>query len=173
MISPTFKQVLRFLVMLLLQVLMFNHIHLFGFINPDIYLYALLLLPMDLPQSVLYLIGFASGFVVDLFDLTFGIHASAALLMIACRPYVIKLLNINKKKDELDVPTPATRDLKSLLTFTLILVAIHQLMVNMLEVFSFHRFGITLLSVLTNTIFTTILILCIEYIFIPVKKKKQ
>ena len=104
------KQLFRFLLLLALQVLICNHICLFGFMSPDIYLLALMLLPLTLSKSVQYIIAFATGLIVDLFALTYGIHALASLLMITLRPWIIILLSINKKKMDENVPSPKNRD---------------------------------------------------------------
>lgn len=169
--NPVFSNIFRFVLFLLLQIFICNHIHLFGFINPNIYLLALLLLPFDIPRPVQYLIAFATGFIVDIFQMTFGIHASAALLIMFLRPYWVAALNIGKKKvEKMEVPIPGQKDLKWLVTYTSVLVLLHQILVTMLEVFSFYRFGYTMLGILVNTAFTTLLILCIQYIFMQGKK---
>ncbi|HNW68686.1 MAG TPA: rod shape-determining protein MreD [Bacteroidales bacterium] len=169
--NPVFSNIFRFVLFLLLQIFICNHIHLFGFINPNIYLLALLLLPFDIPRPVQYLIAFATGFIVDIFQMTFGIHASAALLIMFLRPYWVAALNIGKKKvEKMEVPIPGQNDLKWLVTYTSVLVLLHQILVTMLEVFSFYRFGYTMLGILVNTAFTTLLILCIQYIFMQGKK---
>ena len=163
------KQLFRFFLLLALQVLIFNHICLFGFMSPDIYLLALMLLPLTLSKSVQYIIAFATGLIVDLFALTYGIHALASLLMITLRPWIIILLSINKKKMDENVPSPKNRDFRWLLPYTLLMVFSHQLIIDLIEAWSFSRFGATLLSLAANTLFTSILILCLEYIFIPKK----
>lgn len=163
------KQFLSFFLLLALQILVFNHIYVFGFINPDIYLLALLLLPITLPKSAQYTIGFATGLIVDIFDLTLGIHAVASLILIALRPLIIKLLSVNKIKLEEEAPSPKTKSFTRLLTYTLIMVFIHQTLTCFLETWSFNRIGITLTSIGINTLLTSLLILCIEYIFIPRK----
>lgn len=169
--NPVFSNIFRFVLFLLLQIFICNHIHLFGFINPNIYLLALLLLPFDIPRPVQYLIAFATGFIVDIFQMTFGIHASAALLIMFLRPYWVAALNIGKKKvEKMEVPIPGQKDLKWLVTYTSVLVLLHQILVTMLEVFSFYRFGYTMLGILVNTVFTTLLILCVQYIFMQEKK---
>lgn len=167
--NEVIRQLVRFIALLVAQILICNHVFVFGFINPDIYLMALLLLPMTLPKSAQYAIAFATGFIVDIFDMTFGIHAMAALTLIALRPFVIKLLSINKKKTDDTAPSPKNRDFKWLLYYTMLMVFIHQFFVCMIESWSLNRFGITLLSIAINTGFTSLLILCIEYIFIPKK----
>lgn len=169
MSSTALKLIFRFILLLLLQILICNHVYLFGFLNPNIYLLALLLLPLDLPLSVQYIIAFTTGLIVDIFQMTFGIHASSALMLMAVRPYIILALNINKKQLVTEVPLPGRRDLKWLMSYTLLLVFVHQTMSTMLELWSFHRFGITLLTIIGNTLFTTLIILCTEYLFFPSK----
>ena len=163
--------ILRILRMVGLQVLIFNHIHLFGFLNPNVYLLALFLLPLDIPKSAQYAIAFATGLFIDIFQFTYGIHASACMIFILLRPYLMYALNVNKKKIDTEVPIPGKRDFRWLLLFTLLMTLSHQLIVTMLEVFSFRQFHHTLLVIFANTLFTTLLILCMEYIFIPIKKQ--
>lgn len=170
MINPIVKQILNFLLLLLLQVLVFNHVCLFGFLNPNLYVLALFLIPFTLPKSAQYAIAFVIGFVVDMFNMTFGVHTSASMVLVLLRPYLMNLLNVNKKKVELDIPLPGRKDLKWLLSYTVLLVLIHQVMVTMLEVFSFHRFGLTLLAIILNTAFTSLLVICCEYLFYSDKK---
>lgn len=163
--------IIRFAVTLLIQVFICMNIHLFGCINAYIYLLALLMLPLELPRWVQYLIAFATGFVVDAFSMTYGIHASASLLIIFIRPYLVSLLNGRKTSDTIERLTPAAKDFSWIFAYTLILVFIHQIAVVMLETWSFSHFWKTLLVILGNTILTTTLILGCEYIFIPKKKK--
>ncbi|MBR0078437.1 MAG: rod shape-determining protein MreD [Bacteroidales bacterium] len=169
--NRTTENIIRFLVMVALQVLIFNHIHLFGFLNPSVYLLALFLLPLDLPKSAQYAIAFGTGLVIDIFQLTYGIHASACMVFILLRPYLMYALNVNKKKNDTEVPVPGKKDFRWMLIYTLLMTFAHQLLVTMLEVFSFRQFHHTLLVIAANTLFTTLLILCLEYIFIPAKKQ--
>lgn len=168
--NPIVRQLLNFIILLAIQVLILNHVRLFGFLNPNLYILALLLLPMDMPKSAQYLIGFVTGFVVDVFLMTLGVHTTACLLLMVIRPYVMGLLSTNKKKDDKDAPIPSRKDIKWLSAFTLLMVLAHQTIVTMLEIFSFQRFGLTLLSIILNTFFTSLLILCAEYLFYTDKK---
>lgn len=170
MSNPVVKQILNLVVLLALQVLIFNHVCLFGFLNPNVYVLALLLLPVTMPKSAQYVVAFATGFIVDMFQMTFGAHTSAAMVLVLLRPYLMNLLNVNKKKAEVEVPLPGRKDLKWLTIYTLILVFAHQLVVTMLLTSSFQRFGLTLLSIVLNTAFTGLLVLCAEYLFYSTQK---
>ena len=58
--------VLRFFLLILLQVLILNNIYLGGLINPYFYIYFILLLPYDVPGGLLLLFGFLLGAGVDI-----------------------------------------------------------------------------------------------------------
>lgn len=164
--------ILRFVVCLFLQVSICNYIHLFGLFTPNIYLFALLLLPLTIAEPIQYLIAFASGVVVDVFSMTFGVHAAAALLLIFLRPTILKKMAVGKvPKEGLEVPVPGQKSFQWLALYTFIVVLIHQFAVTMFEVFSFSRFYWTLLVVLGNTLLTTLLVLALQYLFTPSVKK--
>lgn len=163
--------ILRFLATLLVQIFVMNYIHLFGCVNAYIYLMALLLLPFEVPISLQYLIGFATGFLMDMFTMTYGVHTSACMLMMFVRPYLVMALNGRKTDDMVDKPLPGVKDFRWLLAYTVILIFIHQIAAVMLETFTFRHFWKTLLVIFGNTILSSFVILCCEYIFIPVKKR--
>ncbi|HRR04270.1 MAG TPA: hypothetical protein P5215_03220, partial [Bacteroidales bacterium] len=61
-------------------------------------------------------------------------------------------------------------DFKWLLIYTFLMVFIHHFIVTMFELFTFRKFWLTLISVIGNSLFTTFIILCVQYIFTPTKK---
>ncbi|MCQ2265197.1 MAG: rod shape-determining protein MreD [Bacteroidales bacterium] len=168
--SNTTANILRFLLVLLAQIFVFNYIHLFSCVNAYIYLLALLMLPFDLPRWLQYLIGFVTGFIVDMFSMTYGVNASACTLMMLLRPHIVAALNGRKNDDTVDKPYPGSKDFPWLLLYTLILILAHQIVAVMWEAFTFRHFWKTLLVILGNTVLTSFVILCCQYIFIPVKK---
>ena len=87
------SNLLRFIILLIVQVVICQHICLFGYMSPALFLLALFLLPLELPLSLQYLIGFATGFVVDSFAHTLGVSTFSCTLMMFFRPYIAHLLN--------------------------------------------------------------------------------
>lgn len=166
------EHLLRFAVLLVLQVFVCNYVHLFGLLNPNLYILALLLLPVGMSSSLQYLVAFAAGSVVDIFMMTYGVHAAASLLIVFARPYVLMAMTTgNVKQENLEVPLPGQKTWQWLTVYTFIMAFMHQFTVSMLEVFSFSRFYMTLFVALGDTVFTTLLIVALLYIFYPVKKK--
>lgn len=159
--------ILRFLILLVAQVTICQHICLFGYMTPALFLLALFLLPLELPLSLQYLIGFATGFVVDAFAHTLGVSSFACTLMMFVRPYVAHWLNgsNNVKFENIDRPEPGVKDFRWIFFYTLILTSLYEVVAVMLETMSFRNFGHTALVIIGNILFSVFVILCIEYIF--------
>lgn len=165
------SNLIRFVIFLTLQVLVFNNIKFLGYINPQVYILALLLLPLDMKKWIQYIIAFLTGFIIDMFFQTFGIHAIASLLIIFIRPHFVFLLNGFKTTDGIFKPLPGIKDLKWIALYVGTLAFIHQLTVTMIETFNMKEFFYIIWITLVNTFFTTIIIICIEYLFYSEKKK--
>ncbi len=161
------SNILRFLILLVVQIAVCQHICLFGYMNPALFLLALFLLPLELPLSVQYVIGFVTGFVVDAFAHTFGAGSFACTLMMFLRPYIVKRLDgsNNVKFENINRPMPGVKDFRWIFLYTLILTAIYEVTYVLLETSTFRNFGHTVLVILGNIVFSVFVILCIEYIF--------
>src|SRR4051794_27603630 len=87
-----FQYMLQFVLLVLLQVMVLNHIQLNGYINPYIYTYFILLLPVGISDALLLVVAFLLGFCIDLFSSTGGMHAAATVFLAFCRPAILKLI---------------------------------------------------------------------------------
>lgn len=159
--------ILRFFVLLLVQVAICQHISLFGYMTPALFLLALYLLPLEIPLSLQYVIGFATGFVTDAFAHTLGVSSFACTLLMFLRPYIVRMLNgaNNVKFENIDRPVPGVKDFRWVFLYTLTLTSIYEVVAVLLETMTFKNFGHTLLVIVGNTLFSVFVILCIEYIF--------
>src|SRR5438128_2469682 len=93
MIVPVIANILRFIVLMLLQALVIDHIDLGnGWVVPYLYIFFILALPIELPTWAVLLIGAFTGLVMDLFSSTPGMHMSACVLMAFARSYVLRAL---------------------------------------------------------------------------------
>ena len=159
------KNFSRFIILVLLQVFVFNYVQWFGFLNPVIYLLFLILLPLEIPKSGQYIIAFITGFIIDAFLRTYGIQAFACVLMVFLRPNVILILNGFKPLETGVKPVPGVKDFNWILVYTLLLVFVHQITVTAFEIFQWIQWWRIIWTSAVNTFFTTFIILCIEYIF--------
>ena len=91
-----FKHILRFILFAFAQIFIFNQLELVYGIQLMIYPLFIFLLPLELNVFLLMLISFAFGGIIDWFSNTYGLHASAALILAYFRPF---LLNFFKPRD--------------------------------------------------------------------------
>ena len=80
-----------FVALLLVQVLVFNHIHLFNCATPLLYIYVVLLFPRNIPRWMALLSGFIMGFFVDIFSNTPGVSMASTTFMGLIQPYMLVL----------------------------------------------------------------------------------
>lgn len=160
----------RFVIFIALQVFIFNYVHLFGFINPQVYILPLLLLPLEMKKTFQYLIAFFTGFFIDMFFQTYGIHSLACLLLIYFKPIWVSIITGVRSSDEIFKPLPGEKDFKWILAYVGGLVFLHQLTITMLETFNMREILMILWVSLATALVTTILIVSILYIFFYSKK---
>ena len=89
MINRILRLGLIFILLILLQVLLFNNIQFSGYVNPYIYIMFILLLPVEIPTWLLLILSFFTGFIIDIVSGTPGMHTSATVLAGFVRPYVL------------------------------------------------------------------------------------
>ena len=94
--STVISNIIRFVIIILLQVLVLKGINLndgnFQYFNIICYPILILLLPIDLAKPYQLLIAFGLGLVVDVFYDSLGVHTSAIVFMTYCRSFVLQLL---------------------------------------------------------------------------------
>ena len=170
--TKTVLQIIRFVVLVLFQVLVINHIRLGGYVHPHIYLIFIMLLPFNTPKWQLLVLGFVLGLCIDLFTGTPGLHAGATTLMAFCRPSIIKLVSGNLKFENIQEPSLGQIDGMWMFRYVLCMVFVHHFALFFLESFSFHLIGQVLLRILLSVPVSIFLIMMILYIFKREKKKE-
>lgn len=162
MIKELPRYILLFVLLITLQVLVFNNINLSGYINPYIYVLFILLLPFSIPNWVLLIIGFFTGFTVDYFMNTLGLHTSASLILAFVRPTILSGMSYRDDLNRFDSPGIGSSGLEWFLRYAVIAVLIHHTSLFILETFSFYYFHITLIRILLSSLFTTLFIVLFE-----------
>ena len=77
----TVNRIFMFVVLLLVQVLILNHIHLFQIATPLLYVYFVLTFSMDTPKWVVLTSSFGLGLLIDIFANTAGMAAGCMTLI--------------------------------------------------------------------------------------------
>ena len=163
MINQILKYSGIFILLILLQILLFNNIMFSGYINPYVYILIILVLPVEIPSWFLLIISFITGITIDLFTGTIGMHTASTVLAGFVRPYVLRVIAPRDGFDPGDAPSIVLNGGRWFFIYTLIMVAIHHFALFYLEVFSFIDFFRTMLRVILSTGFTVVFVFLIEY----------
>ncbi len=164
------KNIGRFVFLILFQVLILNNIQFGGYINPYFYIYFILLLPFETPRWLLLLSAFLLGILLDAFTNTFGLNASACVLMAFVRPFVISAISTGTEFMVGHSPSLKNQGLKWFAYYSIILVLVHHFALFYLEIFRFTEFFQTLLRVLLSSAFTLLIVFIAEYLSYPTEK---
>lgn len=155
------ENILRFIILLLLQVLLFNNLQFYGLCTPCVYILFLIALPPTLPRWAELLIGFAAGFILDIFCNTLGVHTASCTLIAYMRPLLIK--NMIQDNERLtDTPSGISFGRQTYMRIVIILVFIYHITMFSLLAFSFHNWWITLLQIIVSSLFTIAIILGLD-----------
>ncbi|HOB85463.1 MAG TPA: rod shape-determining protein MreD [Bacteroidales bacterium] len=164
MINRILRYALIFVLLLLLQLFLFNNIQFSGYVNPYVYILFILLLPVDIPAWLLLIISFFTGLIIDLLTGTPGMHTAATVLAGFARPYVLRLFSPREGYETGADPSMFVYGFKWFLLYTVFIVLLHHTLLFYLEVFRLSDFFNTFLRVLLSSIFSITFILLLEYI---------
>ena len=152
------KQIGRYIVIMLLQVLLFNQLQLWGACHPYVYILCLLMMPITLPHSVDMLIGAGVGIIMDIFCNSLGVHTASCILIMFIRPYLIGAI-VNDKDRLNEQISLRSIGMEAMIKYVVILVIIHNLTVFCLAAWSWHHIGFILLETIVSSIITVMMII--------------
>lgn len=159
---------IRFILLLTLQVVIFNKIDFWGYVNPYPYVLFIILYPVNGNKYGLLLASFLLGILMDMFSNSGGVHTAACLLVAYVRPSIFRFsfgLSYEYQTIRLnDVLTPER------FSFILIVIVLHHLTLFTLEGFSFDMILEILLRTVFSTLFTLIICILIIYLIKPSRR---
>ncbi len=161
---------LRFLVLVAVQVLLIDHINLGGYINPPVYVLFILLLPFQTPGWLLLVSAFLLGLSVDIFSNSTGLHAASTVFMAFMRPTIIRWVGAPAEYEEHLNPGISDMGFRWFAVYSLFLIIIHQFVLSMLESFFLSEIGLIIVRMILSSLVALVFILIINYLFMREKK---
>ena len=156
MSSVVFWNTVRFIIAVLVQVLICNHIDFMGYINPMIYIYFILLFPFNSNRSLFLVLAFALGLTVDMFSDSGGANAAACVIIAYIRPFVLRFaFGISYEHQSIKLENTA---FGQRIVYIVILTFTHHFFMFLLEIFNISSILLVLRNTLFFGIFTTIII---------------
>ncbi len=163
---------IRFIVLVLLQVLVVNQIDTSDYLMPVVYPIFILLLSPTLSKITVLLLAFVIGLVIDISSNTLGLHMSASILMAFTRPYALSWITL-RGTDTLQKVGIYRVGFRKFLIYTGILVFVHQFYFYALDAFHFMNFSRLFVKIMANTIVSIALIFLTLLIFESKKKSRR
>ncbi|MBU0763416.1 MAG: rod shape-determining protein MreD [Bacteroidetes bacterium] len=164
MIKILGRNIARFVFLVLLQVLVLDHVHLWGFVNPYIFILFIILLPFETPGWLLLFFGFFLGLSIDIFNDTPGIHTSATVFMCFIRPAMLKLIAPREGYEPGTYPRLYYYGFNWFMKYSIIMVLVHHSVYFFLEASGFDNLLNTLIKILASGIFSLILIVLSQFL---------
>ena len=152
------KQIVRLLVVVLLQILLFDHLQIAGWGLPMVYVIFLMNLPIQIPRWIEMLLGAIVGLVFDLWNSSLGVNMAACIAFSFLRPVLLSNLvqDIERVKGEICGRTIGKIEYVKCL---IILTLVHHLLVFALEAWSWSNWWMVLIQTLISSVLTIAIIL--------------
>ena len=166
MLNDIIKYTGIFILIILIQVLVMDNIGFSGYVNPYVYILFILLLPIRSPAWIILFLSFVTGFTVDLFEATPGLHTSASLFAGFLRPYVLRIIAPHDGYEKTDIPGMAANGFRWFMIYVTLMVGMHHLFLFYIEVFRFSHFFHTLARVLVSSFFSILFIVILQSIVV-------
>lgn len=152
------RNILRFVLCILLQALLFNRLQFMGVFHPYIYILCLLALPVHIPRPVELLLGAATGLLMDVFCSSQGVHMAACSLISFLRPLLIRLLVQDSERISQDISSFSLGH-GEYIKLICILIPIHHVLVFILDAWSLSHPLYLLAKIVCSTVVTILLLL--------------
>ena len=163
MAIDTLKRAFIFLLLCLMQALVFNRVQLFNCATPLLYVYFLLMFPMAYPKWAVLLWSFALGVTIDMFANTPGMAAASMTLIGALQPYLLPLF-VPRDAEENISSSASSLGWGKFSAMTVIIVLLYCLAFFSLEAFNYFNWQHWIACVGGSTLLTILLILTLETI---------
>lgn len=154
---------IRFVLLVLVQVLVFNRLNFFGFINPMVYIMFLYWYPIKENRAVFLALGFLLGLSIDFLSDTMAINAASTVTIAYLRPTIMRFVfgvNYEFQSFKLDNTTKAQQ-----ITFLALLIIVHHAVFFTLEIFNLSNILLILRKVISIGIATLVLCLLFGSLF--------
>lgn len=170
--STLIKNILRFIILILVQAYVLDKIHLHQMVTPYIYFLFIIWMPFNLPRGWQMILAFLLGFTLDNFRHFPGFHAAACVLIAYLRPFLINIL-IPQEGADTNYDEPSARSMGGVFPYMIyagVLCLIHNAWLFFLEAMEFGNFWYFVVKTLLSTIISLLLIFAAELLFFRKQK---
>lgn len=151
-----------FVVLLLVQAVIFNNLVLFNCAMPFIFIYVLITMPVTTPPNLAMTVGFALGLCVDAFADTYGLNALCCVILAFVRRPLFHLYVPHDDDLAGQCLNMRTMAVSAFLKYALTMTLVYCVCANVIESFSLFNPLRMLLRIVASTVYTTVLIYAVD-----------
>ena len=155
------NRLVMFLALFLAQVLILNHVHLFGVGIPLLYVYFVVTFRRHFPKWLILVSCFLLGLSIDIFSSTPGLASTVLTLVGLAQPYLQELLVPRDSAVDLE-SSVKTLGFSKFATLSGLLTLLYCLVFFALEAFNFFDILLWLARSLVSAVLTMVLLLAVE-----------
>ena len=168
MIIPRLKRLAWALLLLLVQVLILDQVHPWGYGAPLLCPLIVITLPMGTGRSEALLWGFGTGLIADIFAGTAGISSAALTFIALIQPPLLEFMAPRDSEEELR-PSFSTMGRWNYLQFIALLLLLHHIIYFALEGFSYFHIEDIAISMGVSYAASLLLAILVEHVRNPQK----
>lgn len=162
-----FKRLIRLIILLFIQIVIMNNIHLLGCITPLPIAYMLVCFRNDTSRMVLLLYGFATGLLYDVFSNTSGMASFSLTLLAMMQPAIMRLF-APRDIDPLFTPTVVSMRFWPYISYVFACMLVAHASFYLLDAFTLRNLQLTLIAIAGSSVLATCF--CVIYDLIIRKK---
>ena len=167
--SETIKhRLVRMIIILLVQILVCNNMHVFGYASPILLVYMTMKCHRGASRESMLLWGFIIGLIFDIFSNTMGKGMAVCTLLAMMQPFLLRLFSPSESV-EMFVPSFKSMGLDRYLYYAFSNVFLFHLVFYILEDFSFSHFKTMMIGTFAGAI-TAFVFIIIADVLIPKDK---
>jgi hypothetical protein len=167
-VSDLLRNIIRFFILVFVQVYILSRPDLFlhRFIVPYLYYLFILWLPFSISRNGLLFAGFITGLTMDYFTMQMGVHTAACTLIAFVRPFLIGIL-VAKDSSEFNYrePSPRAMGWTPYLVYVLVLTVLHHFYMILLQYLQVGNLMEMLIKMVSTTGISMLLIITVELLF--------
>lgn len=156
----------RFVLLALVQLLVLNNVYLGGYVMPMLYVLFILMLPTSTGRIPMLLIAFGTGLLMDIMAGALGFHALTCTVVAMMR--ILFADRILTRGENVAISNPGIYSVtpQFFISYLMLMLGIFYLLFYLLEIFSFRGFGGVLLATVCSTLVTTLLAVLYQWVFL-------
>ena len=165
--STLVKNILRFILLILVQFFVLDRVHLSYLATPYIYILFIFWMPFSFSRILQLVLAFLLGFSLDSFRHNPGFHASACVLIAYIRPFIINIMLPHEGADS-NYEEPSLKSMGGFMPYMIyagVLTLVHNAWLFFLEALQLGNYLDFIIKTLFSTLISLVLIVIAELLF--------